>query len=525
MTTPSSNLKSLDSQNPERASSTFLKLWGVPLAAILFATVLASLAWWGHPGITGLNNLEMRISALLKIFGTLGVVFALHVAALWLGIYEKLAYRIGRIGDNQQPERKQKYDARLKYLHDELRTSFGWRWRRAMPWLMLTGDDALIDSVAPDLKQTGVMRTSDIVLVHAEPNGIDSPTWRRQLRRLRSRHPVDVVIPVTRMSESLPSDDELPRTLSTLARDLGWAAPIVFLHAVKASGDNRDGLRSVGAFVTAMPNADSQATEATLDHQLNLLEKVTADAGVKLCARPAPILWLAQVSQYISSQRENMAKTWQVHCVSKWRCAPLAGVMYVPVFAAPAVPTPVPAAQEDIAKDVAERLSERGSVARDQPRALQFVWREIGTRVKPHDGRRIGFDWSRALAIVVMVSAVGWCLAMTVSFIINRSLINEVQTAADTALAATPATAAAIRAQLALQQQIDTLEYRQQHGAPWYMRAGLNHNDRILAALWQTYASIAARNLRDPSAHQLEATLTQLAQSRADALPSTEEQQ
>lgn len=519
MTTPSSNLKSLDSQHAERASSGFLTLWGVPLAAILLAAAFAALAWWGHPDITGLNTLEMRISALLKILGMLGIVLAMHAVALWLGLYEKLAHRIGQLGDHRQPETKRKYDGRLQYLHEELCTEFGWRWRRAMPWLMLTGDEALIEEVAPDLKQTGVMRTSDIVLVHAEPNGVDTQTWRRQLRRLRRRYPVDAVIPVVRAGEPSAVDDELPRTLSNMARDLGWGAPVVFLHAVEASGKHQDAFHPVGAFTHA------QAPAQTLDHQLSALEAMTAHASVMLCARPTPIIWLAQVSRYITQQRERMTKTWQAHCASKWRRAPLAGVMFAPVFAASAVPTPVPADQEDIAEDVAERLSQRASVAREQPRALQVVWYEIGMRVKLHDGRRIGFYWPNALAALVMVAAIGWCAAMTISFVGNRSVINDAQSAVDTALAAKPGTPAALRSQLALQQQIDALEYGQQHGAPWYLRAGLNHNDEILAALWPSYATVAARNLRDPAAHQLEATLTQLAQSRADALPSAEEQQ
>ncbi|WP_250518689.1 ImcF-related family protein [Caballeronia sp. ATUFL_M1_KS5A] len=156
---------------------------------------------------------------------------------------------------------------------------------------------------------------------------------------------------------------------------------------------------------------------------------------------------------------------------------------------------------------------------------------EGDTRFPDRDGqpyamhRRVGFYWPNALAALVLVTAIGWCVTMSVSFIGNRSIMNDAQSASDAALAAKPGTAAALRAQLALQQRIDTLEYRQQHGAPWYLRAGLNHNDDILAALWPSYAIVSARNLRDPAAHRLEATLAQLAQSRADALPSNEEQQ
>ncbi|MFM0323182.1 ImcF-related family protein [Caballeronia glebae] len=518
------NLKVLDSPASERTESGLLKIWGPTLGAILIAVASATIAWWGRPDFTHLTTLEMRISALLKILGILVTVLAAHFAAILFGLYDKVMALLDGAG-NEKQSATIKRDARLQYLRDELRNSFGWRWRSAMPWLMLVGDDALIDAVAPDLKQTGVLRTGEIVLVHASPNGIDAQTWRDQLRRLCRAHPVDAVIPVVRADEPSSTDDELPRTLSNLARDLGWAAPVVFLHAIKASGRHQGEFSPVGAFTTVPSRADAQTATDDLNEQLSVLEQTTAHASVVLCARPEPIVWLTQVSQYISAQRERMVTAWRAHCVSKWRRAPLAGVMFAPVFAAPAVPKPVPADQKDIAKDAAEHLAQRAAVAREQPRALQPIWPEIAAHVKPQDGRRVGFYWPNALAALVMVGTIGWCAAMTVSFIGNRSVVHDAQTAMDAALVARPGTPAALRAQLALQQQIDTLEYRQQHGAPWYLRAGLNHNDQILAGLWPSYATVAARNLRDPAAHQLEATLTQLAQSRADALPSPEEQQ
>jgi len=524
MTTPSSNLNALDSQISKRTDSGFLKIWGFTLAAMLVAVASAAVAWWGRPDFTHLTTLEMRVSALLKILGVLIIVLGAHFAAILFGLYEKVMARLDGLSSEKQSATIQR-DARLQYLRDELRTSFGWRWRRAIPWLMLTGDDALIDAVAPDLKQTAVLRTGEIVLVHAAPNGIDAQTWRHQLRRMCRAHPIDAVIPVLRTSEQSPSDDELPRTLSNLARDLGWAAPVVFLHAVEASGMHQNDFRPVGAFTIASQRADARVATDELNRQLNVLEEMTAHASIMLCARPKPIVWLAQVSQYLTAHRERVLTTWRAHSISKWRRAPLAGMMFAPVFAGPVVPTPVPADHDDVAKDAAERARQHAGASREQPRALQSIWPEIVAHMKKHDGRRVGFYWPNALAALVLVTAIGWCVTMSVSFIGNRSIMNDAQSASDAALAAKPGTAAALRAQLALQQRIDTLEYRQQHGAPWYLRAGLNHNDDILAALWPSYAIVSARNLRDPAAHRLEATLAQLAQSRADALPSNEEQQ
>ncbi len=65
-----------------------------------------------------------------------------------------------------------------------------------------------------------------------------------------------------------------------------------------------------------------------------------------------------------------------------------------------------------------------------------------------------------------------WAASMTVSFIANRHLVaiaqQQVQQAsAENAAGRTPACA------LALRKTLSQLEYRSQHGAPWYLRAGL----------------------------------------------------
>ncbi|WP_250525457.1 ImcF-related family protein [Caballeronia sp. GAWG2-1] len=526
--TPGNNLKALESKASTSLSSGFLIIWGVALGAFLIAALLGALAWWGRADITGLTSLEMRISALLRIVLVLAVVLVVHAGALWLGLYRKFARWIGDIGESGEATRSakaQKRDPRLQLLCDELRVSIGWRWRSAMPWLMLTGEEALVDEVAPGLKQSAVLRVGDTILVHAAPDGIDPETWRTQLRRLRRARPVDAVIPVMQASEALPVNEERPRALSNLARELGWAAPVTLLHTVSVRGERPDEFHALGAFIPTPLNADTQASTNLLTHELSVIEKAAADVGVALLGNAKPVWYLAEISQYLDVRREQIVSAWQTLCASKWRRASLAGVMFAPVYATPAVPTPIPAHEEDVAQEVAERIANKTTVPREQPRALLPIWREIGARVDPRKGRRIGFYWPNALAALVMIGAIAWCAAMTISFIGNRSLVQDARSTVDAALAVQPNTSAALRRQLDLQQQIEKLEYRQQHGAPWYLRAGLNRNDELLAALWQPYSTIAARNLRDPIGRHLEASLTQLSQARADALPNADEQQ
>ncbi len=69
----------------------------------------------------------------------------------------------------------------------------------------------------------------------------------------------------------------------------------------------------------------------------------------------------------------------------------------------------------------------------------------------------------------------------------------------------------------ALQKTLSQLEYRSQHGAPWYLRAGLSQNDDLLAALFPHYGERAQPLLRDAAAHHLEEQLTAFVQLPPDS--------
>jgi len=285
------------------------------------------------------------------------------------------------------------------------------------------------------------------------------------------------------------------------------------------------------------PSKSPRDSAEALKEQLTILEHASADSGMLLCREPDWISWLAQISVYIGDQRERIVTGWETLVASKWLRAPLAGVMFAPTFPGTGVvPVPIPvnaaAAQERSAAaprtlGTATELTTEADNAlalRVQPASLLATWQEIGADVRRHHGKRIGFYWPNALAKLVTVAAIGWCVAMTISAIGNQHLIHDAQVSTDAALAAAPGTPTALRAQLALQQQIELFKYRQQHGAPWYLRAGLGRNDAILQALWQPYRTAANRNLQRPVVQALEASLAGLAQVRADALQSHDAQ-
>ena len=69
----------------------------------------------------------------------------------------------------------------------------------------------------------------------------------------------------------------------------------------------------------------------------------------------------------------------------------------------------------------------------------------------------------------------------------------------------------------AIQKTLSKLEYRSQHGAPWYARAGLSQNDGLLAALFPRYGEMAQPLLRDAAAAHLQRQLNAFAQLPPDS--------
>lgn len=487
-------------------------VWGLPLAVLVIAVAALVLAWFQGERL-GVPDGTPRTLALIGIPVLLVVIVIIHLIAISTGAYVGAAklFRL-QTGEKEAASttgQQLKRDARLQRLVEELRVSQGRRWRYRSPWLMVTGADPLIDQVAPGLKRAGATPVGNAILVHAAPDGIEAGVWRRQIRKLRSRRPVDGVVHVTRVDER---DVELPRVLAALAADIGWAAPVTLLHAVPAQGDRPETFEAIGAFAGAAYKGEQPALD--LRDQLAAIERGTADAGVQQCTVPTRITYLAEISQYIGTRLEHIVTGWQALRASQWLRAPLVDVMFAPVFTATAaMPVPVP-----IAADASATVTNLPIEFPPQPAALLPAWRAIAGRRRI--GRRVGFYWPDALAMGVTVAAIAWCAWMTASFIGNQRLMREAKTAASAAVEARPRTAAAWRAQLALQQVMEKLEYRQQHGAPWYLRGGLSRNDEILGGLWNPYRIAATRNLQTPVLQTIGEILKAADQARADSLQS-----
>jgi type VI secretion system protein ImpL len=98
---------------------------------------------------------------------------------------------------------------------------------------------------------------------------------------------------------------------------------------------------------------------------------------------------------------------------------------------------------------------------------------------------------------------VGWAVWMSIAYVTNRSQIDGAN--AQAALAARQnQPLQRLHALSELQKTLARLQYRAEHGVPWYEQAGLSQNNALLAALWPRYQDSALPLLRDAAADHLQ---------------------
>ncbi len=488
------------------------------------AGAIAALVAWFDGEVFGLISRDARISVLIWI--PLLVVFAIlvYLIAVLLGADKAIGRLFAREnGETRSPSAtKLKCDARLEELHRDLRNLLGWRWRYRMLWLMLCGDEGLINEVAPGLKQAGVWRSDEVVLVHASPDGIEAAAWLKQLRKLRYRRPVDAVVQVLPGDNSVAPGTEPLRALAAIQVEVGWAAPVTFLHPVKLAGACSEELVAIGAFLNDTSRRTRGATADALRDALVSLESRTAALGLERCMEPTRNPFIARISAFIGEHRNSIVNRWAVWHASKWRSAPLAGVMFAPVFGTLEIPFPIPAPADDAPEKIVKLAAAKNApeALRIQVDSLLPAWREIGESTKRYRGRRIGVHPMAVCTVLALVSVGLWTAGMLVSGMRNAQDVSAAQQVIQDIQAA-PNSAARLKALLALQQQIERYEYRTQHHAPLATRFGLNRDPAILAALWKPYAQASRELLVTPVQRDLEASLVDLAQLRTTVLDDT----
>ena len=97
--------------------------------------------------------------------------------------------------------------------------------------------------------------------------------------------------------------------------------------------------------------------------------------------------------------------------------------------------------------------------------------------------RKPGICWTQMAGVSVAALMVLWGVSMAVSFVANRHLVATAQEQVQQSVAEKQPLSTRLHALSELQKTLARLQYRGQHGVPWYARGGLSQNDALLAAL------------------------------------------
>ncbi|OCG00610.1 ImcF-related family protein [Gilliamella sp. wkB308] len=146
------------------------------------------------------------------------------------------------------------------------------------------------------------------------------------------------------------------------------------------------------------------------------------------------------------------------------------------------------------------------------------TWQSISDDSRLQHGRRMGIQWGVISCFVLLGFFTILSIGLMTSYFRNSTLINDsinLVKNADNSVEQDLTTK--LQIQYELQQRIEQLLYRKQHGAPFSYRFGLNHNNELLENLWLSYRVTNSRNIATPFHNLMTDYLTLLTELPPDS--------
>lgn len=369
-------------------------------------------------------------------------------------------------------------------LDEQLRFRYGRFWHRKVRILWLTGDAGLVEQVAPGLTGQHWQEGDGTVLLWGGLPDVPADAERVQaVRQLRSRRPLDGIVHVLD-GENLPgtaSLDEILRQRQKRDALLGWQAPVYFW--LLGSSEWLQAGRETGTVGCLTPG------KVTANAVLSALDALIPDL------REQGMAQLAVDTRYDFLLRltDKLRKEWGAglkRLLTGVTQGPSALMLRGLMFSLPVT-------------------TEAGTAHNWVPVP---EWQGVLEDCRRTTGKRVGRPWERILQISLLSLIALWGAGTLLSLCINQQQIAGSQEKAAMAADTQQPLADRLTHQLALQQEIAKLQFRETSGSPWYTRFGLNQNAAQLAALWPLYQRNSEALVRDPAEARLSQRLTDFVQ-------------
>lgn len=390
----------------------------------------------------------------------------------------------------------------INEVQQVLRHTYGHFWHSKVRILLMTGSVSDVEQLAPKLtRELWQEDRGTVLLWGGDPATPADADWLAALRKLR-RRAVDGMVWVTSGLDGMPATensatsgltpdamDSVSHALKLRYEALGWKLPLYVWSLHPRAGEQAGRVtQPVGCLLHANCSPQTLAGQLT-----GLIPQLTAQGIQQVCGQPQHNFLLALADQ-LTRKPETVTEPLSV-LLNPYRPQPLAGV----VFSAPSA---------EAGRSISHHWGRdnRWDILPDR-------MTELPAGLRP---RKQGVNWMRGMSVAAALMLL-WAASMTVSFIANRELVAIAQEQVRQASAEKQSLTLRLHALSALQKTLSQLEYRSQHGAPWYLRAGLSQNDDLLAALFPRYGERAQPLLRDAAAHHLEEQLTAFVQLPPDS--------
>ncbi|WP_207885635.1 ImcF-related family protein [Pseudomonas sp. 30_B] len=468
------------------------KIWGLIALVAIVGAVVCLLLWW-RPELLGVRS----GSDAQKAGWWVASGFTVLLVAL-LGGYRLMARKVGltsywHASADDLPAKSDKgasdkgANAVLTALRKHLRDNIGYFWRRKVRLLLVVGEPAEIKAIAPRLEDRQWLEGERTVLLWGGSlQGAVNEELLERWRKLCPRRPLDGIVWALNKEQSTEPGhmDNAVLHLRKITQALRWQAP-VHLWEVRGSewDQSQRPVEAVGCQLT--PRLSSEQLAGRLERlELPLREKGLAQMEENcrhdFLLRLASDLRSEGIARW-KEALEPLLRNEEVTPGGLWFSLP--------------VREPIGGIEHGWHVDPAWR-----GVLGDN---------SLG-------GRPRGWTWLRG-AYAAALGLAGLCLlALLLSFASNRSQIATVQSALVT-IGKPGNPDAQLTALNELTRELARLDYRREHGVPWYQRFGMSQNDALLASLWPRYAQANNRLMRDVAAKHLETQLSELAALPADS--------